>query len=170
MEEILNALLCDTDTNASPHPDEFGLSFNGAIWPSVKNDITHLIETFFHGNLNMDGLNRTFLVLLPKKEGADTANAFRSLQNCPMKLFNKVLTNRLPLLIPTLIDANQTGFVHGRNIVENFVYVANLLNYCHRRRAPTVPLWPLSSISRRPSIMWTRVALVPSSQARGFDS
>jgi hypothetical protein len=100
MEEISNALY-DTDTNANPGPDEFGLSFNRAIWPSVKNDITHLIETFFHGILNLDGLNRMFLVLLPKKDGANTADAFRSLQNCPMKLFTKVLANRLPLLIPT---------------------------------------------------------------------
>jgi hypothetical protein len=52
--------------------------------------------------LNLDGLNRTFLVLLPKKDGANTADAFRSLQNCPMKLFTKVLANRLLLLIPTI--------------------------------------------------------------------
>ncbi|CAN6381670.1 unnamed protein product [Urochloa humidicola] len=39
-----------------------------------------------------------------------------------MKLLSKVLANRLKPKIPQLIDPDQTGFIHGRNIAENIVY------------------------------------------------
>jgi hypothetical protein len=36
-----------------------------------------------------------------------------------MKLFSKVMANRLRNAIPLIVDADQTGFVHGRSIAEN---------------------------------------------------
>jgi hypothetical protein len=56
--------------------------------------------------------------------GACTTYGFHSLslQNYTMKLFSKVMVNRLKLAIPTVIDDDQTSFVHGHNIDENFVY------------------------------------------------
>ena len=50
-----------------------------------------------------------------------------------MKLFAKVLVNRLKPSIPLLVDADQTGFIHGRNIAENFAYAAGLLSWCYKR-------------------------------------
>ena len=59
-----------------------------------------------------------------------------------MKLVTKILANRLRPFIPALIDPDQTGFVHGRNIAENFIYAADLLRccHCHKRRKPTAVL------------------------------
>ena len=87
-------------------------------------------------------MNRALLVLIPKKEGLRTADGFRpiSLQNCPMKLFSKVMVNRLKPFIPLIVDADQTGFVHGRSIAENFVYAADLLSCCYKRKVPTAIL------------------------------
>ena len=101
-----------------------------------------LFHDFHVGTLDLDGLNRALLVLLPKKDGVRTADTFRpiSLQNCPMKLFSKVMVNRLKPAIPILIDPDQTGFVQGRGIAENFVYAADLLSCCHKRAKPTVVL------------------------------
>jgi hypothetical protein len=61
-----------------------------------------------------------------------------SLQNCLIKAIAKVLTNRLQPHIPSLIHPDQTGFVKGRSIAKNFNYVADLLNYCHKRKVPTM--------------------------------
>jgi hypothetical protein len=106
------------------------------------DDVFHLFERFHDGSLELDGLNRAHLVLLPKKDGARTADAFRpiSLQNCPMKLLTKALANRLKSAIPNLVDPDQTDFVHGRSIAENFVYAADLLSCCHKRHVPSVVL------------------------------
>ena len=85
------------DTHASPGPDGFGPSFYRRFWPVLKMDMLRLFEAFYDGSLDLDGLNRALLVLLPKKEGVHTADGFRpiSLQNCPMKLFTKVMVNQL---------------------------------------------------------------------------
>jgi hypothetical protein len=90
----------------------------------------------------LDGLNRAFLVLLPKKDGARTAASFRpiSLQGCLVKSFAKVMTNRLQPHISHLVSPEQTGFIKGRCISENFVYAAELLGCCHRRGAATIVL------------------------------
>jgi len=56
-----------------------------------------------------------------------------------MKLFSEVIVNRLKPVIPSIVDPDQTGFVHGRNIDENFIYAADLLGCCHKR-IPTAVL------------------------------
>ena len=139
--EITEALFA-MDTRASPGPDGFGPSFYRKFWPSIGPDVHHLFAGFFYGTLDLDGLNRALLVLIPKKEGVWTADGFRpiSLQNYPMKLFSKVMVNRLKPFIQRVVGADQTGFIHGRSIAENFVYAADLLSCCHKRHAPTVVL------------------------------
>jgi hypothetical protein len=39
-----------------------------------------------------------------------------------------------------LIDLDQTGFLKGRAIAENFVYAAELLQVCHKWKVPTLVL------------------------------
>jgi hypothetical protein len=51
-----------------------------------------------------------------------------SLQNCCLKVHTKCLTLRLRDLIPYLIHPDQTGFISGRSIAENFVYAADITN------------------------------------------
>jgi len=57
-----------------------------------------------------------------------------------VKLFTKVMTNRLRPAIAAIVDADQTGFIHSRSIAENFVYAADLLSSCHKRGLPTAAL------------------------------
>jgi hypothetical protein len=63
------------------------------------------------------------MVLLPKKPGTVAVDAFRPicLQNCSVKIGAKLLTTRLQREISELIDLDQTGFLKGRTIAENFV-------------------------------------------------
>ena len=61
----------------------------------------------------MERLNRAYIVLIPKKDGAATPDAFWpiSLQNCPMKILSKLLTSRLQMQISNLVDIDQAGFI-----------------------------------------------------------
>jgi hypothetical protein len=63
-----------------------------------------------------------------------------SLQNCPLKIVSKALTSRLQPLIPFLVHPDQTGFIKGRSISENFIYAAELTQTCYKRRVPAVAL------------------------------
>jgi len=52
-----------------------------------------------------------------------------------MKLATKVMANRLRTVITELVDMNQTGFIHGWCIAENFIFAADILNCCYKRRS-----------------------------------
>jgi hypothetical protein len=165
----IRAALFAMDRNSSPGPDGFGPSFYCSFWPQLEPAVTHLFDAFHSGTLELDTLNRAHLVLLPKKEAARTPDAYRpiSLQNCPMKLFTKVMSNRVRPYITSLVAGDQTGFVHGRNITENFVYAADLLACCHKRKLPTIAL-KLDFRKAFDSIAWDSLLGILS--ARGFDS
>jgi len=97
-------------------------------------------QVFTGGEADLDRINRAHIVLLPKVEGACQPKDSRpvSLQNWPVKIITKVLTSRLQKHIQSLVDVDQTGFIKGRSISENFVYATELVQHCHRRRYPTV--------------------------------
>jgi hypothetical protein len=98
------------------------------------------LDQFYNLNLDISSTNRAHLLLIPKSDGARSPDQFRpiSLQNFPIKAIAKLLANRLQKLIPSLIHGEQNGFVQGRSISENFTYVVDLLNCCHKRKANTM--------------------------------
>ena len=156
------------NANSSPGPDGFGPSFFATYWNLVLPDVHDLFSSFFSHDLSLDGLNRAFLVLLPKKDGACSAANFRplSLQTTIVKSLAKVLTNRLQPSIPLLVGPDQTGFIKGRCISENFVYAAELLSCCHRRKSPTIVL-KLDFHKAFDSICWESLDRIL--RVRGFD-
>jgi hypothetical protein len=57
-----------------------------------------------------------------------------------VKALCKALTFRLQGQIGKIVDVDQTGFLAGRSIAENFVYATELVQTCFCRRAPCVVL------------------------------
>jgi hypothetical protein len=108
------------NTNASPGPDGFGPGFYRKFWPLLKPKIHRLFQQFYNQSLDTSSINRAYLILLPKNDGARTPAQFRpiSLQNCPIKAIAKLLANRLQKFIPQLSHGDQIGFVFGRSISE----------------------------------------------------
>ena len=96
-----------------------------------------------------------------------TPASFRpiSLQNCSMKLVCKVLTSRLQRQMPKLVDVDQTGFLAGRSISENFVYATELVQTCFKRKAPCIVL-KLDFAKAFDSVSWPSLQKVM--LARGF--
>ena len=64
-----------------------------------------------------------------------------------------------------MIDLDQTGFLKGRTIAENFVYAAELLQVCHKRAVPTLVL-KLDFAKAFDTVNWQ--ALLAILEARGF--
>ena len=157
------------NTNASPGPDGFGPIFFRKYWNDIKQPILTFFTAFHDQTASLERFNRAYMVLLPKSQAPTTPDAFRpiSLQNCMPKAVAKVLTNRVKLLIPLLIHYDQTGFLHGRNIAENFIYAADILSACHSRKAPTM-IFKLDFRKAFDSICWS--SLIQILQARGFPS
>jgi len=67
--------------------------------------------------------------------------------------------------IPKLIDMDQTCFIKGRSISENFIYALELVQHCHKQRLPTLVL-KLDFAKAFDSVNWD--SLLKILQCRGF--
>jgi hypothetical protein len=83
-------------------------------------------------------LSSAYLILLPKKEDAISACDFRpiSLIHSFAKLTTKILANRLGPHLQDLVAANQSVFVRGRSIHDNFMLVQQSIKFLRNRRIP----------------------------------
>ncbi|CAO2039280.1 unnamed protein product [Urochloa humidicola] len=127
---------------SSPGPDGFGPGFYKASWSTVSPSIMQFAAAFHAGEADLERLNRSYVVMLPKKETAMRPADYRPicLQNCSLKIVAKMLTTRLQQEIPGLIDVDQTGFIRGRSLSENFIYAVELVQCCNKRKLPTLVL------------------------------
>ncbi|XP_021317616.1 uncharacterized protein LOC110435860 [Sorghum bicolor] len=139
--EVKKALLL-MNRNSAPGLNGFRLAFYRAAWPLVKDQIMQFMVAFHSRSVSLDFINRSHMVLIPKKVGAVEVDAFRPicLQNCTMKILSKVLTSRLQDEIPRLIDIHQTGFIRGKSISDTFVHAMELVQVCNKRKLPTIIL------------------------------
>lgn len=153
--------------DSAPGHDGVGPVFYAAAWTTAKPAIMRFLRAFHDKQVDLQRINRALIVLIPKTEAAATPSAFRpvSLQNCPIKILTKLLTSRLQQQISSLVDVDQTGFIRGRSISENFVLATELVQCCHRRRAPTLVI-KLDFAKAFDSVNWE--SLLKFLESRGF--
>ncbi|RVW69756.1 hypothetical protein CK203_061849 [Vitis vinifera] len=79
-----------------------------------------MFKEFHEPSSFLKSLNTTFLVLIPKKGGAEDLGDFRpiSLLGGLYKLMAKVLANRLKKVIGKVVSPNQNAFVMDRQILD----------------------------------------------------
>jgi hypothetical protein len=144
LAQEIEAAVRGMDRSSAPGPDGLGPSFYRAGWTAVRPSLHRVFDAFFSCSLDLERINRTHIVLLPKKDGVLALSSFRpvSLQNCSVMAICKTLTTRLQGKIGRIIDVDQTGFLTGRSITENFVYATELVQTCFQRRAPCIILKP----------------------------
>jgi hypothetical protein len=85
-------------------------------------------------------LNQTYMVLLRKKQDAATVVDFRpiSLIHSFNKLVAKTLSMRLSLFMDELVMPNQSPFICGRAIHDNFRAVQSTTKLLHVRKRSTI--------------------------------
>ena len=89
-------------------------------WDFVKDEVLGFFKDFFERGKFVRSLNTTFLVLIPKKCGAEDLSDFRpiSLVGGLYKLLAKVLANRLKKVVGKVVSSSQNAFVEGRQILD----------------------------------------------------
>jgi len=81
------------------------------------------VEDSRRGKTILKALNTTFISLIPKQDVAQTPDRFRPIALCNVvyKIISKVVANRLKPLLPTLVSVEQSGYVEGRQILDNII-------------------------------------------------
>ena len=115
VEEVFLAF-SELNRDKAPSPDGFSLAFWQFCWDFVKGELMGFFKDFFERGKFVRSLNTTFLVLIPKKGGADDLCDYRpiSLVGGLYKLLAKVLANRLK----KVVSPTQNAFVEGRQILD----------------------------------------------------
>lgn len=85
-------------------------------------------------------LNSVYITLIPKKEEAWEARDYRpiSLVHSFAKLVTKMLANRLAPLLDSMVATNQSAFIRGRCIHDNFMLVQQTIKVLHHRKVSSL--------------------------------
>ncbi|RVW77597.1 LINE-1 reverse transcriptase-like [Vitis vinifera] len=119
-EEEVHSAIRGMNGDKAPGPDGFTGAFWQFCWEFVKEEVMEMFKEFHEHKTFLKSLNATFLVLIPKKGGAEELGDFRpiSLLGGLYKLLVKVLANRIKNVIGGVISLDQNAFVSGRQILD----------------------------------------------------
>jgi hypothetical protein len=117
-------------------PDGFTGRFYKACWNIIKVEVLNAISAVWNSNFTkLDRLNSAFITMIPKKDDADQVKDFRpiSLVHNFAKLVTKILANRLASNLNGLVSPNQSAFIKGRFIQDNFMLVQQTSRFLHQQ-------------------------------------
>ena len=100
-----------------------------------------VVQRFYDHRTNSPALlNSANVVLIPKKEGAESIGDYRpiSLIHGIAKLLSKLLAARLQPYMNAIVSTNQSAFIKSRAIHDNFMYVRNIARGFHRSNIPAL--------------------------------
>ena len=135
VEEVFQALRTMAPLKA-PGPDGFQAFFYQKYWTLVGRSVCDLVLGVLNGGHLPEGLNDTFLTLIPKVDNPQKVTQFRPIGLCNVayKLITKVLVQRLKHILPDLISPYQASFVPGRQITDNIVIMQEALHTMRRKK------------------------------------
>ena len=95
---------------------------------------------FHQQGVFVKSLNSTFLVLIPKNEGAEYIKDFRPIRlvGSLYKLLAKVLANRLKKVMSSLVNVAQNAFVEGRQILDAPLIANKVIDSILRRKEKVI--------------------------------
>jgi hypothetical protein len=110
---------------------------------------------FGAGNLLILGASTQPISPCPKKDGVDSIKDFRpiSLVHSFAKLVTKILANRLASKLNVMVSPNQSAFIKGRFIQDNFMLVQQTSRLLHQQNMASL-LLKLDIIKAFDSVSW----------------
>jgi hypothetical protein len=137
----------------APGPDGFTGRFYQYTWPVIKRDILQVFAALWSLDArSLFLLNQAYMVILCKKPDAEEIKDFHSISLIHNfgNLFTTVLSGRLAPHVANLVLLNQSVFIRGRAIQDNFHAVQSSAKLLHVCKTPCIPLsWTSPRLSIR---------------------
>jgi len=125
-EEEVRSVIVELPSDKAPGPDGFTGLFYKKTWEIIKDDILIALNAFWsRDRRSFNHLNDTFMILLRKKDHPLEIRDYQpiSLIHSFSKLVTKCLAKRLAPMLDDLVMKNQSAFIRGRRIHDNFCQV-----------------------------------------------
>ncbi|XP_074336591.1 uncharacterized protein LOC141673749 [Apium graveolens] len=134
-EEFKNALF-QMHPDKAPGPNGMTPTFFQKNWQIVGNDVVNVVKEFFRDGTGMQELNRTNVVLIPKKKDPRRITDMRpiSLYNILSRIITKVMANRLKFFLGEVGSDTHSAFISGRLISDNIMVSYEVMHYLKRKR------------------------------------
>jgi hypothetical protein len=124
--EEVDAAVRNLKADKSPDPDGFHTDFMKKCWEVIKYDFYDLCTCFFNHDICLQGINGSYITLIPKVDNPSKVGDFRpiSLLDNFVKLLTKLRS----------IHQNQYDFIKGRSIQDCLAWAFEYLHLCHKCR------------------------------------
>ncbi|KAM0855076.1 hypothetical protein ACQ4PT_050021 [Festuca glaucescens] len=136
-EEEVWQVIKEMPADKAPGPDGFIGAFYQRAWGVIKHDImAALLKLAVGDGRGFARLNRALITLIPKRQEAQGIGDYRpiSLVHSFSNLFSKLIANRLRGRLGELVNVNQSAFVKGRSLHDNFVLVRQVARRINHRK------------------------------------
>ncbi|WMV41202.1 hypothetical protein MTR67_034587 [Solanum verrucosum] len=162
MEELRQVVFA-MNPNSVAGPDGIGGGkFYQTCWSIIKEDSLAAVQSFFCGNTMPKFMTHACLVLLPKNEQPIRFRDLRpiSLSNFTNKIISKLLSMRLPTILPLLLSDNQSGFVRGRSITESIMLAQEITHGIKKPQIGNNVVIKLDMAKAYDRVSWSFICLV----------
>lgn len=140
-EKEVSDTIAGLPSDKAPGPDGFPGRFYKTCWNIIKDDLLEALAVPHQRNAQrLWCLNFAYLILIPKRMDASSASDFRPIRliHSVAKLTTKLPANRLGPRLHELVAANQSAFVRGRSIHDNFMLVQQSIRSLHNKRVASL--------------------------------
>ncbi|CAN0875023.1 LINE-1 retrotransposable element ORF2 protein, partial [Linum grandiflorum] len=134
VQEIKQAVF-SLGPNQAPRSDGFtGFLFRD-YWNLIHRDLCDAVRSFFASGSLLRNINHTIILLIPKTNNPTIMTQLRPISMCQFlyKIIAKILANRLSLVLPSIIDTHQTGFVKDQRITDNIIIAHEIMHFLKRK-------------------------------------
>jgi len=130
----VKAAVWDCDSYKSPGPDGVSFGFIKEFWSILKDDLMRFVTEFHRNGKLTKGINATFIALIPKIDCPRRLNYFQpiSLVGSLYKILAKLLSNRLKVVIGSVVSESQTAFVKDRKILDGILIANEVVDEARR--------------------------------------